>query len=114
MNVREWTYHKEGAVKISSSNYPLHPSGYDVRDWQFYSSAVLNKIFKVSVLTLTKLLSGRKYIGGAELEKYCKEMTQKGINIVKCKEKKTRECQVSEQPMDKQQQEGTSSGVMEH
>ena len=45
---------------------------------QFYSRIVLGGMFDIPPSTLNKLLSGRKYMGGAELEKYSEEMKRKG------------------------------------
>ena len=50
---------------------------------QFYSRIVLGGMFDVPPSTLNKLLSGTKYMGGAELEKYCEEMKSKGVDIPK-------------------------------
>ena len=50
---------------------------------QFYSGIVLGGMFDVPPSMLNKLLSGRKYMGSAELEKYWKEMKHKGVDIPK-------------------------------
>ena len=63
---------------------------------QFYSGIVLGGMFDVPPSTLNKLLSGRKYMGGAELEKYHEEMKQKGVDIPKRHETKLGVCKISE------------------
>ena len=68
------------------------------KEKKFYSGMVLGKMFKVPPLTLNKLLSGRKYMGGAELNKYPEEMARKGIEIKKRKSTKLGGCRQSEEP----------------
>ena len=63
---------------------------------QFYSRMVLGGMFDIPPSTLNKLLSGRKYMGGAELEKYCEEMKQKGVDIPKRHETKLGGRKISE------------------
>ena len=45
----------------------------------FYISTVLAKMFEIPSSTIGQLISGKKYIGGAELEKFRAEMEQKGV-----------------------------------
>ena len=55
-------------------------------------------MFDVPPSTLNKLLSGRKYMGGAELEKYRDEMKRKGVDIPKRCETKLGGWKISEKP----------------
>ena len=48
--------------------------------------------------TLNKLLSRRKYMGRAELEKYREEMKRQGVNIPKRRETKVGGRKISEKP----------------
>ena len=71
-NAREWEYQVEGDVNhclAAVVTQYIHQTM--MRDKkQFYSRNVLGGMFEVPLSTLNKLLSGKKYMGGAELEKY--------------------------------------------
>ena len=75
----------------------------------FYISTVLAKMFEIPSSTIGQLISRKKYIGGAELEKFRAEMERKGVTIPKKKERKTGGRKVSEKP-----KPGTPSEAMVH
>ena len=80
---REWEYQHEGEVNSRLAalvtRYMHEALMRDKK--QFYSGTALATMFKVRSSTLNKLISGRKYMGGAELEKYMEEMKHKGVEI---------------------------------
>ena len=84
-DAREWEYQAEGdanrhlavVVTLYMHQAMMH------KEKKFYSGIVLGEMFKVPPSTLNKLLSGRKYMGGAELNKYHEEMARKGVEIKK-------------------------------
>ena len=59
---------------------------------------VLGGMFDIPPSTLNKLLSGRKYMGRAELEKYHEEMKRKGVDIPKRCETKVGGQKILEKP----------------
>ena len=71
-NAREWEYQAEGDVNCRLAavvtQYIHQAMMHDKK--QFYSKNVLGDMFEVPPSTLNKLLSGKKYMGGAESEKY--------------------------------------------
>ena len=71
---------------------------------KFYSGTALGEMFKIPPSTLNKLISGRLYMGGVELDKYREEMKRKGIYIKKRRDMKLGGRKASEQP-----KPGTSS-----
>ena len=89
-NAREWEYQAEGDANhhlmTLVTRYMHQMMICDKK--QFYRGMVLGGMFDVPPSTLNKLLSGRKYMGGAELEKYHKEMKQEGVDIPKKHETK--------------------------
>ena len=90
-NAREWEYQAEGDAKCRLAalvtRYMHQAMMRDKK--QFYSRKVLGEMFDIPPSTLNKLLSGRQYMGGVELKKYCDEMKQKGVDIPKMHETKT-------------------------
>ena len=74
----------------------------------------LATMFKVPSSTLNKLISGRKYMGGAELEKYREEMKHKGVEIKKKRDMKLGGHKVSEQPRLSTLTSTSSQAVMHH
>ena len=69
---REWEYQQEGPANSRLgavvTRYIHEAMMRDKK--QFYSGNILGTMFKVPPSMLNKLLSGQKYMGGAELEKY--------------------------------------------
>ena len=84
-NAREWEYQAEGdaTCRLAAvvTRYMHQAMMRDKK--QFYSGTVLRGMFDIPPSTLNKILSGRKYMGGAELDKYCEEMKQKRVDIPK-------------------------------
>ena len=99
-NTREWEYQAEGdANRRLAALVTRYMHQAMMRDKkQFYSGTVLGGMFDVPSSTLNKILSGKKYMGGAELEKYREEMKRKGINIPKRCETKVGGRKISEKP----------------
>ena len=89
-NAREWEYRVEGDANrhlaAVVTRYMYQAMMRDKK--QFYSGIFLGRMFDVPPSTLNKLLSRRKYMGGAELEKYREEMKRNGVNIPKRRETK--------------------------
>ena len=79
---------------------------------QFYSGNILGKMFEVPPSTLNKLISGRKYIGSAELKKYREVMKRKGVDIPKRLDMKLGDWKVLEQP--KPSTSTSSQVIMKH
>ena len=75
-DTREWEYQAEEdanhqlAAVVTRYMHRVMMS----KEKKFYSGTVLGEMFKVPPSTLNKLLSGRKYMGGVELNKYREEM----------------------------------------
>ena len=113
---REWVYQKEGLAnrRLAAVVTCYVHEAMMCETKQFYSSTALGKMFKIPPATLMKLLSGKKYMGGAELEKYHAEMERQGVEIPKRKERKTGGWKMLEAPTEKQQQARTSSEAMVH
>ena len=82
---REWEFQHEGPVNSRLAaviTWYIHEAM--MRDKKkFYSGTALGEMFKIPPSTLNKLISGRLYMGGVELDKYHEEMKRKGINIKK-------------------------------
>ena len=99
-NVREWVFQAEGDANCwlaaLVTRYMHQAMMRDKK--QFYSGTVLREMFDVPPSTLNKVLSGRKYMGGVELEKYCEEMKRKGVDIPKRREMKLGGRRISEKP----------------
>ena len=99
-NARKWEYQAEGdANRHLAAVVTRYMHQAMMRDKkQFYSGIVLGGIFDMPPSTLNKLLSRRKYMGRAELEKYREEMKRKGVNIPKRRETKVGGRKISEKP----------------
>ena len=99
-NAKEWEYQAEGdanhCLAVVVTRYMHQVMMHDKK--QFYSCNVLGGMFDVPPSTLNKLLSGRKYMGGAELEKYLGEMKRKGVDILRRCETKLGGHVLSEKP----------------
>ena len=99
-NTREWEFQAEGDANCRLAalvtRYMHQAMMRDKK--QFYSGTVLGGMFNVLSSTLNKILSGKKYMGGAELEKYREEMKRKGIDIPKRQEMKLGGRRISEKP----------------
>ena len=104
-----WEYQQEGTANsrlaVVVTRYVHEVMMPDKK--QFYSGNILAKMFRVPSSTLNKLISERKYMGGAELEKHRDEMECKGVHILKRRDTKIGGRNVSEQP-----KPGTSSQKM--
>ena len=85
INAREWEYQTEGEVNQCLAAIVTRYTHQAIKRGkkQFYSGNVLRRMFEILLSTLNKLISGKKYMGGAELEKYREEMKRKGMDIPK-------------------------------
>ena len=84
-DTREWEYQAEGDVNhhlAAVMTWYMHRAMMS-KEKKFYSGTVLGEMFKIPPSTLNKLLSGGKYMGGAELNRYREEMARKGVKIKK-------------------------------
>ena len=84
-NAREWEYQHEGdANRRLAAVVTRYIHEALMRDKkQFYSSVAIQAMFDVPASTINKLISGKKYMGGAELERYRAEMKRKDVDIPK-------------------------------
>ena len=87
---REWEYqHKGEANSRLAAVITRYMHRALMREKkQFYSRTALPMMFIIPSSTVNKLISGRKYMGGAKLEKYREEMKCKGVDIPKRHEMK--------------------------
>ena len=96
---REWEYQHEGPANSQlaavTTRYIHEAMMRDKK--KFYSGTALGEMFKIPWSTLNKLISGKLYMGGAELEKYREELKRKGVDIKKRRDTKLGGCKASEQ-----------------
>ena len=94
---REWEFQHEGPANsrlAAVTTWYIHEAM--MRDKKkFYSDTALGEMFKIPPSTLNKLISGRSYMGGVELDKYHEEMKHKGNDIKKRRDTKLGGCKAS-------------------